>query len=523
MRVTLKCGETVFVLGANGAGKSSLVTRLCAQFGADSKRISAHRQTWFRSDAPEITPRSRENLAQHIQLEDQQPVSRHVEEYAGERNDIALFDLLDAENTLARAIAENYRIGDDTATKRVAEQTPPLEIINNIMRACGMPVAFRVGDGQKIVARKNGGEPYGIAALSDGERNAFLIAASVLTAKPGTLLVIDEPERHLHRSIISPFLTLLFQQRSDCAFLVCTHEVMLPVDNPAAATLLLRDCRYRGGGADAWDADLLAPDAPIGETMKADILGGRRKMIFVEGTAQGLDAPIYSLLFPNVSVIAKSTCKEVEAAVRSLRDTKDMHRISAWGIVGRDGREQPDVDRLRKAGVFALRHYSVEALYHHPEIVRRIAAEMAAVTGKDKDTLVTKAIAGAIKGTADERNHLVIEAVMRSARKTVFDNLPKISDIEAGRPIEIPIDIRDLLRNEKDRFDRFVKECDFESLLERYPLRKSRALHALASALGLSRKAYEDAVRNLLRDDPDCLAFLRELFSDLHFELDRNA
>ena len=43
---------------------------------------------------------------------------------------------------------------------------------------------------------------YGAAELSDGERNALLISAEILTAKDGTLLIIDEPERHLHRSII---------------------------------------------------------------------------------------------------------------------------------------------------------------------------------------------------------------------------------------------------------------------------------------------------------------------------------
>ena len=91
---------------------------------------------------------------------------------------------------------------------------------------------------QKVVASRNGSTPYSVAELSDGERNAFLIAADILTAGTGTLLLIDEPERHLHRSIISPLLSLLFAKRKDCFFVVSTHEVMLPLDNPAAQTLL---------------------------------------------------------------------------------------------------------------------------------------------------------------------------------------------------------------------------------------------------------------------------------------------
>ena len=49
-----------------------------------------------------------------------------------------------------------------------------------------------------------------MAQMSDGERAAAIIAATVLVADPGTLFLIDEPERHLHRSIIEPFLSALF-------------------------------------------------------------------------------------------------------------------------------------------------------------------------------------------------------------------------------------------------------------------------------------------------------------------------
>ena len=57
------------------------------------------------------------------------------------------------------------------------------------------------------------------------------MAATVLTVDPGTTLLIDEPERHLHRAIIAPFLSALFEQRQDCAFVVSTLELYLPADS----------------------------------------------------------------------------------------------------------------------------------------------------------------------------------------------------------------------------------------------------------------------------------------------------
>ena len=206
--------------------------------------------------------------------------------------------------------------------KELAKKDPPIKIVNELLRLSNIPVTIAIQENAQVVASKNGSAPYSIAELSDGERNAILIAANVLTAKEGTLLLIDEPERHLHRSIISPLLTLLFAKRPDCAFVVSTHDVMLPLDNPSARTLLIRGCTYDGSTVTAWDADVVAPGSGIDDDLKRDILGARRKILFVEGTESSLDKPIYSLIFPEISVIAKGSCRDVERAVLSIRDAE---------------------------------------------------------------------------------------------------------------------------------------------------------------------------------------------------------
>jgi energy-coupling factor transporter ATP-binding protein EcfA2 len=161
-------------------------------------------------------------------------------------------------------------------------------------------------------------EPYSTAQLSDGERNALPIAADVLTAPAGTLLLIDEPERHLHRSISSPLLMLLFARRPDCGFVISTHDIELALDHRRAATVLVRGCKFEDGVAVRWDADLLAPEADIGEDLKRAVLGARRKLIFVEGTGASLDKSLYNILFPEASVVAAQSCRNVEQAVAGL-------------------------------------------------------------------------------------------------------------------------------------------------------------------------------------------------------------
>jgi ABC-type cobalamin/Fe3+-siderophores transport system ATPase subunit len=514
---SLRPGDVLYMLGANGTGKSSLISRLFSAYQATAKRISAHRQTWFQSNTLDMTPRNRENLEQNIRTQDAQEHARYYLEYAAERASVAIYDLVDSDTMLARKIADLVRAGDIPGAEKGAKTPAPIQVINELMRLSNIPIEISLEERQKVVARKNGGSGYSVAELSDGERNAFLIAADVLTAKPGTLVLIDEPERHLHRSIISPLLKQLFDKRKDCVFIVSTHELMLPLDTPKAATLLLRDCEYAGKKVKAWTVDLLEPGAPIDEALKSDLLGSRRKIIFVEGTAKSLDAPLYSLLFPQVSVVPKDGCRDVEHAVRGLRSAEGMHWIAAWGIVDNDQRSPEDIARLRAAGIWALSHYSVESLYYHPSIIARVAERQAALIGADAATLVKTALTDAVAAVRSQKDHLVTSAVLRSVRDKMLTRLPTRNDVEVGAIMKLEVDIAALRTVEKAQFDALIAAADWDCLLVRYPLRESSAFDRVVSALKLvGRETYREAVLKLLQDEQAAVSELRDLLGDLY-------
>ena len=105
--------------------------------------------------------------------------------------------------------------------------------INELLRIATLAVSLEYSERERILARhQNASGPYGISQMSDGERSAVSIAAKVLTVVPGTILLLDEPERHLHPSISKPFLSALFQCRNDCAFVVSTNDIALPATHP---------------------------------------------------------------------------------------------------------------------------------------------------------------------------------------------------------------------------------------------------------------------------------------------------
>ena len=509
-------GEVLFLLGANGTGKSSLMQRFYSQNHESAKRISAHRQTWLASNDLAMSPMERRNTERNIRNTDNNINARYREEYAQQRSSIALYDLVDAENVRARGIAGAVDEDNITLAKQLAQHDAPLKTINSLLRVSNIPIEIWVEANEQVRARKNAGEPYGIAELSDGERNALIIAATVLTANKGSIFLIDEPERHLHRSIISPLLTALFAERADCAFVVSTHDLLLPLDNPAARNLLVRSCQYQAQGVVSWDADLLPVEAPIDDRLKEDIIGARRRILY-EGNESSLDRPLYGLIFPDISVVPKESCRAVELAVRGIRGAQELHWLEAWGLVDGDSRSAEASEKLRQEGIFALPFHSVEALYYHPDVLKPVALRAAALTGGDGEKTFQDAIDAALTSlTANHVSHLSVRAAEKSVRERIFASLPTRQDIEGGISININVDVSATFSAEEARLRDAIAERDFVKILSLYPVRETAMLGILATKLGFrGRSDYEKAVRKLLVDDASALTSVRGLLDDL--------
>ena len=372
-QIRLEPREMIFVLGANGVGKSSLMHQFTNQNRSNVKKIAAHRQTWMSTDTLDMTPAKKAKTERYIQSEENLPSSRYKDSYADQRTSITVFQLIDTENVRAREIADDVTAGriDDAKSKTRIDAL--LAVINKLFRLSNIPIVIAIQVDERIMARKDGGPEYSAAQLSDGERNALMIEGEVLTAPPETLIIIDEPERHLYRSIISPLLTQLFERRPDCAFVISTHDHDLPVENPQARTLLVRSCNFNGQNAQSWEADELSANAPLDDILKRDLLGARRKILFVEGTENSLDNPLYSLIFPNVSVIPKGTSRDVEQAAAGVRAGEHFRWLRAFGIIDSDSNDEESIAVKVSRGVFAVPYYSVEAIYFHPKVIEMVA------------------------------------------------------------------------------------------------------------------------------------------------------
>ncbi|MFC6631838.1 AAA family ATPase [Microbulbifer taiwanensis] len=518
--LTVDAGQMLFILGANGTGKSSLMQAFASISNDKTRRITAHRQTWFRSGSPEFTGKQRADYEQNVYHHDRQPNARWMDDYAEQRAQMAIFDLVNSENVRAREITRAVDAKNTDEVAKLSAKDGAFAILNRLLRLANLDVVVSVEANDEIKATRNGSKPYSIAKLSDGERNAILIAANVLTVPAGTLLLIDEPERHLHRSIVSPLLSLLLKERLDCAFIVSTHEPLLPVDNPGSKVLLTRACVYEGDNVAHYDIDLLESTDEIDDDLKRTILGERRKIVFVEGVEHSLDKPLYSLLFPNASIVAKASCREVENAVVGIKSTAELNWVKPFGLVDNDFSDPERIADLQDKGVIPLNVYSIESIYYHPEVQKLAGDKLTAVVGGDLIEKLNKANNDAIKAIRDNAKHLSVRIAEKSARAMVFSLLPKKGEVASGGKRIAEIDFAKCAQEEVAHIDALINASDFVGILQRYPIRESSALDAIAKALNFAnRSQYESAVRNLLVTDSEVVKRVRALLGSFPPEL----
>jgi ABC-type cobalamin transport system ATPase subunit len=516
LELEIEAGDTLFVLGANGSGKSALIQRLFAQGGATAIRIAAHRANYFQVENPGLSPHERETNEQNYRNADVTPDARWKDDYSQVRNYASLYDLVASVNARARDIASAFDANDiPVATARRAKPSN-LTVLNQLLRLSNISVQITIDERSRVMASRSNGAPYSVARMSDGERNALLLICDVLNAKSGSLLVIDEPERHLHHSIISPLLTMLFSRRSDLAFVVATHDVSLPLSRTDAKTLLVRGCQISAAGAvEAWDCDLVSGEVP--EDIKADVLGSRRKILYVEGNnSTSLDRPLYATVFPNVSVVPKDSCNDIEHCVKGVSQTKEMNWLTAHGIVDGDFINETKKQRLQRSGIFALPFYSVESLYYDPLIQARLARRKATDEAAAAANLA-RAAERTVKKFSDNLDRLARRSVETKIREQIGLSTPGQAAIETLQPINISVDVQALVAAEMTSLAALVANVEVTKLITHYPVRETGALDEISRALGYkSRKDYENAVLTALLEDEETLGVLKQLLGDAY-------
>lgn len=489
-------GSLTFLLGANGSGKSTLLHHFKSQ-NRTAKRISAQRQVWLESDFVSMTAAQKKQQEDSWFHRDSMEEARYKDKNALNKAHATIFDIVAAENHSARILASALKAGEHDKVAELSREGSLLDQMNTILKSSNFDLEITIAERDQVCAKRGEMPLYGIAELSDGERNALLLIADVLLSSKDSLILLDEPERHLHRSISAPLLQTLISYRPDCAFVIATHDLQLPLDTENSNAILVRDFEP---SAKLWEVDFVSNIQELDPQLSEVVLGSRSKILFIEGNQSSLDIQLYHRIFPDFTIHALGSCTEIERVVRGLNNAQGLHWIEAFGIIDRDNRSDEEINQLQAENIFSLSHYSVESLYYHPDIVKVMLERAAVIHELDPvqvfNSMVSQAIQKLDNGTV---NRLCSLLVQRRVRNELTRKSPDWKTIMNGLPASIEMtasEVQEHLSAEQGIFKQALENTDLALLISRYPLRQTPVLDLIASSGPFKdRKSYESAVR----------------------------
>ena len=537
--ISLEPGECLFVVGANGSGKTALMQQFIRGLSPDKTTFmwySAHRQPWFDSEAV-WTGETKENREQRLSVLMQaerspdsrwkKPTNDHV------KHELVFNQFLEGWRAFDNGIRQTQNADNLTVEQKITkiermEKLNPITRLNKLIKHGNVPVEFEPGLGNSVLIARHidNKAPVNIRELSDGERFALLFAVTTLTLPAGSVLLIDEPDLHFHQSIIDSFFSALVASRENCFFVFSTHNLSLPAAHPESKTIVVRSCEWTGNAPSRFDANLIDSKTPIPENVRQDILGGRKKMLFVEGEEWSLDTRLYSKIYPEVQVVPKKGCNRVDKTVVGLRESEDIHNVSAYGLVDKDMRDSAAINDSikRKVGVFKL--WSVESLYYCSEAIGAVARHQASKNIIPRNSTNVYHVLPAVYKALGQKNATEKVALRLTKYKTKAYANEQINNVDFksqevdSRDLKAPIPIY-MLKTYNDELDKFLTHIEkavaltkkrtltpshmstrnWNSFLEAYPVHLTGAFQAIAQSLKLDKKGYENILLSLVQED----------------------
>lgn len=208
---------------------------------------------------------------------------------------------------------------------------------------------------------------YDAHEMSDGERVIIYHAGRVLLAPHNSLIIVDEPEVHLHKSIANKLWDKLETRRKDCTFIYFTHDLDF-ASSRIAQKGWIKDFKY----PNRWKIELLEEN-DIPEELQLKLVGSRKKILFCEGNTQNsIDRCIFEILFPEYTIQPLESCKAVITYTQTFNALKNLP-TTAYGLIDRDFRNKQQLDKLKNEAIYSYSVAEIENLFLVEDFIVKFA------------------------------------------------------------------------------------------------------------------------------------------------------
>ena len=487
-------GVVVFI-GANGAGKTRIGSWIESSMNERVHRVAAQKSL----SMPESSTTSSINKAETLLLygHEQGGMAKSLSRWQQKPNTYLLNDYPQLMVLLFSDEFEQSTQYRHNSIKHNEYSIPPttkLDVIKRIWEATLPHRELIIGGGKiETTVRDSSTQKYNAAEMSDGERVIFYLIGQCLCAPRDGVIIIDEPELHLHRSIQAKLWDEIEAERPDCLFIYLTHDLDFAASRTDANKIWLES--YDGA---QWNWLEVPESDEISEELLLNLLGSRKPILFVEGDKSSLDHFVYCHLYPEETVIPCGGCSHVIQATLSFTALRHLHRNTCRGLIDRDYRSDNEIEHLKTKGVGVLRVSEVENLFLTEEFLRAMATHLHrddadAIIDKvktivfnrleaGKQQLISSVIATALKNKVKTFDN---KAQGKDAIKSAFQNAFDMTSVDSDYD-KIEIEIADIL-----------SERNYKRALEIFNP-KNGMLSQVGPCFGMDKKEFVEFAKRLL-------------------------
>ena len=483
--------DPVVIIGPNGSGKTRRAREIQAPCSIEF--VNALRNTRIPLSLPTMAFTDAEN--QFVNARNQS-VGNHWD-WSNE------FELL-LSSLMAQHATDAIKFMD--ATKAGEEPPDTYNAMQRIRDLWGDAFPDRelvIEDYRPIIKSTTSGTDvsYSAQTMSDGERTAIYLAGRVFRAQEG-VLIIDEPENHLHSHLAGRLWDEFEDARPDLRFVYITHDLTFARSRRNAAFVIaspLNGLRSVDLGGDL-------PD-DVAEVLlgAASVSFHARRAIFCEGGKGDRDDALYRAWFNDRDTVVQAvgSSEMVYRCISALSDGRMISNLQTVGIIDRDFHTDQYLAALSD-GMFVLPFHEVESLYCLPGVVEAVATHtqkpfdeidyLTQLRGSVTTAEGRKVVLERWKRRVEPRLIGVVAAVhsRQDTLETIVAALPNLFN-----PSEWDFDVAGILEEERLRIEAATTTGTVEELLRLLP-GKGR-LGVAAQVVGLKVDAYLNLVNKALR------------------------
>lgn len=496
--------ESIIIIGANGSGKTRLGAWLEKHSPECSKvhRISAQKslsmpdnsvlQTLENSQRELLLGSSNANEEHSVNQRDayrwhEKPAVKPLDDFK------SLMQYLFAEQS---SVANSYYEQSKLVTDKVIVPLTKLDIIKQIWERL-LPHRELIIESLQIKTKLKGNDAkaYNASEMSDGERVIFYLIGQSLAAPTNGIIIIDEPEMHIHKSIQYPLWNELEKRRKDCLFVYLTHDLDFAASRSGSKIWI-----KSFNGEDKWELEILSSQEELPDTMLLEILGNRRPIIFIEGKNGSIDLNLYRNIFRNYLVIPVGSCEQVIRSVKAFKLNQHLHQFEVFGIIDKDHRTEKEISSLEVENVFVLKVVELENLLSSREVIELISEYLKDDPSKNFDEISKRCFEELKKEKDDQINRYATNEIRYEVQSLLGVNTLSESDMkELLNKLVSRMDIEKIYKKHIFNVDNILVTKDYERLLTFYN-RKS-LLDITSKQLGMKRDAYCSLIIALAGDE----------------------